>query len=259
MKFLEKLKLKEVQNINNIDAPEATIIHGKIIQNKVFLRKIYEEEYLYFKKAIGNIKDKKIIELGSGGGFIKNVIPNAITSDIIDLPNIDMKFSALDMPFKNNSVDAFVMINVLHHINDSEAFFREMNRCLKHGGKILMIEPANTLWAKFIYTHFHNEPFEPSGTWFLDKDGGPMSCSNQAIPWILFCRDRKKFESTFPYLKICKVTQHTPFRYLISGGVSMKQLLPSFFSPLVKGMELMMTPLNGFLGMFMTIEVEKLK
>lgn len=48
------------------------------------------------------------------------------------------------MPFQDKSVSAFMMIDVLHHIKDSRQFFKEMQRCLKPGGKIVMIEPANT-------------------------------------------------------------------------------------------------------------------
>ena len=69
------------------------------------------------------------------------------TSDVIELPGVDKCFSALDMPFEDDSVDAFFMFDVLHHINDSAGFFAELNRCLKNGGKAVMIEPANTLWG----------------------------------------------------------------------------------------------------------------
>jgi hypothetical protein len=44
---------------------------------------------------------------------------------------------------------------------------------------------------------------------------------------------------------------------LISGGLSIKQLLPSFTYNLIEGLEFMLTPLNSFLGMFKTVELEK--
>lgn len=259
MAFTKWLKLPETKEIKSIDDVSTTELHGTIIHKKKFLKNIYLENYKCFATAIGeDIASKKIVELGSGGGFINEVIPHAIKSDVIELPNIDMHFSALDMPFENETIDAFVMIDVLHHINDSEAFFTEALRCLKPGGKIVMIEPANTLWGGFIYRNFHHEPFDAKGGWGFESSG-PMSSANGAIPWILFIRDRKLFSAKFPQLKINKIKHHTPFRYLISGGVSMRQLLPSFCYPLVYGFELILTPINRLLGMFMTIELEKQK
>ena len=149
------------------------------------------------------------------------------------------------------------MIDVLHHIAEPAAFFAEACRCLKANGKIVMIEPANTCWARFIYKNFHHEPFETDGKWGVDHSG-PLSKANGAIPWIIFSRDRKIFETEFPALKIIKIRNHTPFRYLISGGLSLRQLIPSFMYPVVKAMEFLLTPVNGLIGMFQTIELQKI-
>jgi SAM-dependent methyltransferase len=172
------------------------------------------------------------------------------------VPDVDKIFSAADMPFENKSVDAFFMFDVLHHIADSRAFFTEALRCLKPGGRIVMIEPANTLWGRFIYKNFHHEEFNTKRGWGLEKTG-PLSQGNGAIPWIIFSRDRKIFEREFPNLQIVSITRHTPIRYLLSGGLSLRQLVPSFAYPIVKVIEWALSPLNNLLGMFQTIELEK--
>lgn len=257
MKIIEWLKLPEVKKINDLDNPSTTLLHGKIIQKKPFLKKIYIDFYNQFKKAISNNIDTKfLVELGSGAGFIKDIIPNVITSDIINLPNVDMHFSVLNMPFKKNTVDAFFMIDVLHHISNARIFFKEVNRCLKIGGKIIMIEPSNTLWGRFVYKNFHHEPFDTSAGWALEKIG-PLSSANSAIPWIIFYRDKQQFQKEFPTLKILKVNPHTPFQYLISGGVSMHQLLPTITYNIIKTIEMMLSPFNKYIGMFLTIELTK--
>ena len=256
-KIIEWLKLPETKNIQDLNVPSATLLHAKVIQKKRFLKKLYIDFYNQFKNSISDNTDTKLlVELGSGGGFIKGIIPNVITSDVINLPNIDKHFSALNMPFENNTVDAYFMFDVLHHINDGWALFKELNRCLKIGGKIIMIEPAKTLWGQFIYQNFHHEPFDPSGGWGLENTG-PLSSANSAIPWIIFYRDRLRFEEEFPSLKILKLKPHTPFRYLVGGGISMRQFLPSFTYNVVKGIEMILSPLNRYLGMFLTIEIEK--
>ena len=259
MKIVEWLRLPETKNISDLDAPSTTLLHAKIIRRKAFLRGLYADFYNRFKKSItGNAESKVFVELGSGGGFIKDVIPEAITSDIKDLPDVDKHFSALDMPFGDSTVDAFFMIDVLHHLNDTAAFLKEINRCLKTGGRVVMIEPANTPWSRFIYRNFHHEPFDPAGGWGFEKTG-PLSSANGAIPWIVFYRDRRRFEREFPSLKILELKPHTPFRYLVSGGVSMRQLLPVFTYSAIKGLEAVLSPFNRFLGIFLTIELEKVR
>ena len=254
---MEWIKLPEVKNIKELDSHSTTGLHSRIIQKKTYMRKLYVEFYNHFKKSVsGEIKAKVVVELGSGGGFIKEIIPNTITSDITNLENLSIQFSGLKIPFQRDKVDAFVMFDVLHHISDVRLFFRELNRCLKIGGKIIMIEPANTLWSSFIYRNFHHEPFDPSGGWGFKKDGR-LSSANGAIPWIVFCRDKQQFEKEFPSMKILKLKMHTPFRYLISGGVSMRQLLPSFTYDIIKGLEIILSPLNKYSGMFLTVVLEK--
>jgi SAM-dependent methyltransferase len=163
------------------------------------------------------------------------------------------------MPFERASVDAFFMFDVLHHITDPRAFFREALRCLKIGGRIVMIEPANTLWSRFIYKNFHHELFDTQAKWEMDslQETGPLSHGNGALPWIIFSRDRRVFENEFPSLRIVRMRNHTPLRYLLSGGLTLRQLVPSFTYPAVKAIEYALSPVNNLLGMFQTIELEK--
>lgn len=256
MKILEWLRLPEIRGIENLDDPSVTLLHAKIIEKKYFLKRLYIDFYNEFKKAVSGRDNKILVELGSGGGFIKDVIGEVITSDIIELPSVDKVFSAMDMPFEDGSIDAFLMIDVLHHIEDSRGFFREALRCLRTGGKVVMIEPANTLWSRFIYKNFHHEQFDTKGQWGLENKG-PLSHGNGAIPWIIFSRDRKVFKKEFPNFSITRIRNHTPFRYLLSGGFTLRQLVPSFSYPVVKAAEYVLSPLNNLLGMFQTIELEK--
>ncbi len=256
MKLLEWLRLPEIRDIEDLDDPSVTLLHAEILMKKPFLRRIYLDFYNRFKEAIPEKQDKVLVELGSGAGFIKEVMSDVITSDVLDLPVLDKVFSALDMPFEDNSVDAFFMIDVLHHLTDPRRFFAEALRCLSTGGKVVMIEPANTLWSRFIYRNFHHELFDTQAGWALE-DTGPLSCGNGAMPWIIFSRDRGMFEREFPAFRIVSMRNHTPLRYLLSGGFTLRQLVPSFGYFLVRAVEYVLSPLNNCLGMFQTIELEK--
>lgn len=256
MPLLNFFRLPEAEKMTDLDDVETTRIHRDLIRKKPFLRRLYKDFYGEFKRAVPSGNAPVMVELGSGGGFLKEVMPEVLTSDVQPLPWVDHCFSALNMPFDHESVDAFFVMNVLHHISDPVRLFNEMDRCLKPGGRIVMIEPANSWWGRFIYQHFHHEAFDPSGSWQLKKEA-PLSCANGAIPWIIFHRDRHDFDALFPQFNVRRIRYHTPFLYLLSGGVSLRQLVPSFTYPLVKSAEWLLTPFHRQLGMFFTIEIDK--
>jgi SAM-dependent methyltransferase len=240
----------------DLDDPGITEMRRGIIMGKPFLRKLYEEWYTVFKEKLSTVPAGKVVEIGSGAGFIKEILPEVITSDIMPLSTCDMVFSAEDMPFKVAELSGIVMIDVLHHIPTSAEFFKEAERTLKQGGKIIMTEPANSSWGYFIYTRFHHEPFNPKGNWEIPSTG-PLSGANGALPWIIFERDRKKFETDYPGLQIKNIKYHTPLRYLLSGGVSMRTLVPDWSFGFFKLFEGLFSPLGKYFSMFMTIEIER--
>jgi SAM-dependent methyltransferase len=251
------LKLPEARAITDLDDPMATILHGQIIRRKPFLFQLYTEFYRRLEAGLGALgRDSTVVELGSGGGFIKSVIPSVVTSDILQVPDVDLRFSVERMPFGDESVDAFLMINVFHHVKEPRAFLRELDRTLRPRGRILMIEPSNTVWGRFISSHFHHEDFDPTSDWKIEGEG-PLSQANGALPWIVFSRDRAIFEREFPHLRITAVEPHTPLKYLVSGGLSIRQLLPGPCYRLVDGLERVLRPFNRWLGMFYYVALSK--
>jgi SAM-dependent methyltransferase len=176
---------------------------------------------------------------------------------VIDLPTNDLTFSALDMPFADQSVAALFLTDTMHHIPDSEKFLQEVNRVLVDNGKLIMIEPANTLWGRFIYRHFHHEPFDPEGSWTIPSSG-PLSGANGALPWIVFQRDAHLFRQKFPDLHIDRIEYRNPLLYLLSGGVSYRQLLPDFIYPIVNFVDGILPKISKQISMFMLVRITRL-
>ncbi len=241
----------------DLDDPNASLAHRDIILKKPFLKKLYNDWYLIFIIKSKEIKNGKYLEIGSGGGFLKDVFPEVITSDILILPNVDLIFTAEEIPFKENELASIVMLNVFHHIPKPHLFLKEAQRTLIKGGKIIMTEPANSALARFIYKRFHHEPFDEKGQREI-KAGNPLSNSNQALPYIYFERDLDLFKKDFPLLKINSINYHSPFSYIISGGVSRSAMLPFFMYNFVKGIEWLFSPFYKQIGLFCTIEIEKI-
>ena len=241
----------------DLDDPNASLAHRDIILKKPYLKRLYNDWYLIFIIKSKEIKNGKYLEIGSGGGFLKDVFPEVITSDILILPNVDLIFTAEEIPFKENELASIVMLNVFHHIPKPHLFLKEAQRTLIKGGKIIMTEPANSSLARFIYKRFHHEPFDEKGQREI-KAGNPLSNSNQALPYIYFERDLDLFKKDFPSLKINSINYHSPFSYIISGGVSRSAMLPFFMYNFVKGIEWLFSPFFKQIGLFCTIEIEKI-
>lgn len=239
-----------------LDDPRATLAHRDIILRKPFLKRVYRNWYRLMQEESGSLPAGKVLEIGSGGGFIKDLYPEVVTSDILALPHVDLVFSAEQMPFGEQELSAIWMLNVFHHIPNPHLFLKEAERCLKPGGRVVMIEPANSWLGRFIYKRFHHEPFDENGPRQIEA-GKPLSHSNQALPYIYFERDLDLFGQLYPGLKILKVKYHTPLSYLFSGGVSRSALLPYSLYPLLRIKEWLLSPFNRQLGLFCTVVLEK--
>ena len=120
-----------------------------------------------------------------------------------------------------------------------------------------MIEPWVTTWSHHAYRRLHHEPFEPdAGQWHFPSNG-PLSDANGALPWILFDRDRAKFKREFPSLKIESIMPMMPFRYLLSGGLSMRSLMPGWSFRTWRLLERLLQPWMNSWAMFARIVLVK--
>ena len=244
------------RNPFDLDTPESTLFHKDIILKKRILKRLYSEWYDRFFRSAKACGEGTYLEIGSGGGFLKDVFPEAVTSDILPLPTVDIVCSAESLPFNDSSIACIMMLNVFHHIPRPHLFLDEAQRCLVPGGKALMIEPANSMLGRFVYTRFHHEPFDPDGSWEIEP-GNPVSNSNQALPYIYFERDKTLFDERFPQLTLENIRYHTPFMYLVSGGLSRNPMLPHGMYRTVKFAEWLFSPLNRYMGLFCSIELRK--
>jgi SAM-dependent methyltransferase len=240
-----------------LDDPRTTLAHRDIILNKPFLKRLYMDWYKEFIAVSKCVNQGIYLEIGSGGGFLKDVFPEVVTSDILDLPVVDKVFSAEELPFKENELGSVMMLNVFHHIPKPYLFLKEAERTLVKGGKIIMVEPANSALGRFIYKRFHHEPFDENGPREI-QPGNPLSNSNQALPYIYFERDTEQFRKDYPSLRIRRITYHTPFMYVLSGGVSRSAMVPYFMYGFFKGIEKILSPFNRMIGLFCTVEIEKI-
>jgi SAM-dependent methyltransferase len=247
--FLRRLLAHPLTASLAVDDPRTTELRKQIINSKPILKAIYDQWYTMLTRELPQ-GDGYVLELGSGGGYCADFIPGLITSEVFSSPGVQIVADAQRMPFADESLRAIVMTDVLHHMPDVRRFFAESARCLRPGGKIVMVEPWVTWWSRIIYTHLHAEPFRPDSPDWTFASSGPLSGANSALPWIIFVRDRGLFEAEYPQFSIEQIRPFLPFRYLVSGGVGLRSLVPGFTNSAWVGLERLLDSQMPRLGMF---------
>jgi SAM-dependent methyltransferase len=207
--------------------------------------------------TLPEIEGSPVLEIGSGAGFLKEHLPSLIASDVLHIPAIDVVLNGSQLPFAPASYKAILLINVLHHIPDPKGFLDEASRCVQTGGVLALIEPWVTPWSKLIYKYLHHEPFDTDvKAWELPL-GGPLSNANSALPWIIFERDAEILSEEFPEWRINEPQPFMPFRYLLSGGMTLRSMMPFALYPFWKYFEDKMQPWSHRWGMFAQITLKR--
>lgn len=237
----------------DIDDPQTSTKVIKVIHNKSFLKKVYKGWYREILNNIPSDVKGPVLELGAGAGFLKEYIPDLIVSDVLHMPFVDIVLDGKFLPFKRSSLRSIVLIDVFHHISDVKKFLKEVSDCLKPGGVIIMIEPWVTPWSSKMFRYLHHEPFRPKAKKWRFSKGGALTQANSALPWIVFSRDIEIFCREFYCLFVENIRLHTPFTYLISGGVSLRSFVPGFLYGFFSGVEKLLSPWMDKFAMFATI------
>ena len=216
-------QFKKFARRNRVENPD--LARSKVLHD-TYLSSVYLEILKNQLKSLA-VHNSRVIEIGSAGGITKEFYGEITTSDVRHAEGVDLIIDATTpFPFPNNSVDRLLAKDVLHHIANPITHFAEVERILKHNGSAIYAEPNWNLVSRFVFRFIHPEPWISKGDWTFETND-PMF-ANQALPWILFVRDRKKFEVMFPGLEI--QLQPIPLNgvaFLLSGGVFRRTIISS--------------------------------
>jgi SAM-dependent methyltransferase len=203
--------------------------HRQAWQQNPALRALYTRWYQEISARLPAREFGRWVELGSGPGFARDVIPGLELSDIVRAPWHDLEIDAEALPFADGELGALVLFDVLHHLPRPARFFAEAVRVLRPGGgRLVWCEPYVSPLSFPIYRFFHEErcdlSVDPLGD--VAHSGDDPFDGNQAIPSLLLGRYRADLERRFPALRVAEVRRLAGPSYPASGGFSRGPLLP---------------------------------
>lgn len=245
----------------DVDAESRLQLHLKMLKRKRMLREVFTEFHCLFRKLdrqflSGNGVE---VELGSGVAPMRDSYPGVLATDIVYAPHLDRVLNAEAMDLPDKSVRTIYAQNCFHHFPHPDLFFRELDRVLVPGGGAILLEPYYGPFATFLYKRlFRTEGFDKTYPSWETPLTGPMNGANQALSYLVFIRDRKEFERKHPSLKMVHhEVVGNYLKYLLSGGLNFRQLLPDSLTGFVGVLEKLMSPFNRWIALHHVVVIRK--
>ena len=191
------------------------------------LQEIYRKFYRQIATHIDPSIQGQIVELGSGMGTIKEVIPDCITTDLFLNPWLDRQENAYHLSFADGSVSHLILFDVWHHLRYPGTALREFQRVLAPGGRLILFEPAASWSGRFVYHFFHHEPvaLKATVTWEAPDGFSPVDADYYAAQGS--ATRHFWWREAHPYLTGWSLSEMSPlvsFEYFASGGFSGPQI-----------------------------------
>jgi SAM-dependent methyltransferase len=215
--------------------------HRLVWSQRPELRAVYHEFFARLMDAVGG--RKPVVELGAGPGFLKEYCSNLISTDVVLNSWLDVLCDGCAMPFRDESVGAFVLLDVLHHLPYPLDFLSEAGRALMPGGVVAMIEPWITPASYLLYRYFHHEdctlridirnPFDSTGKKAFD--------GNATIPYNVV---RHYSQEAAPPLKLVRVERFLGLPYLATLGFKRARPVPTQLIGAARKCEKMLGPIG---------------
>jgi SAM-dependent methyltransferase len=262
MSFLNLLLEPKLRGVD-LQGFERIALHAEILAEKPLIREVFKEFYdtaVSLDRAyFGDVAGFRI-ELGAGTSLFKKYYSDVISTDVQPAPYLDAVIDAEKMNLGDASVRTLFGINCFHHFANPCRFFEEVLRVVKAGGGCVLIDPYFGLLSRLLYERlFSSEAYDCSARdWGYCADHAKEPRPNQALSYLVFFRDRAKFDVLFPQLEIVHARVLPNYlRYLLSGGLNFRQIIPTFAGPLLRAFEGALSPLARVFALHHVIVIRK--
>jgi SAM-dependent methyltransferase len=246
----------------DVDGAHRLELHAAILRRKPMLAEVFRECHRSFLaldvRWFGTTGGMRI-ELGAGVAPVRDSFPEVLATDIVGGAGIDRVLDALDIDLPDACARALYGQNCFHHFADPARFLREAERVVAPGGGVILVEPYHGPLASLLFKRlFASEDFDTSQRAWTTDLSGPMGGANQALSYVVFERDRERFAREFPGLELVHAEPlGNALRYLLSGGLNFRQLVPDTAASLLKGIERLLSPLRRQLALHQIIVLRR--
>ncbi|HET9910255.1 MAG TPA: class I SAM-dependent methyltransferase [Anaerolineales bacterium] len=234
--------------------------NNKYWNQKPLLQKLYGDFYRLIAQNLSNLPDSKIVELGSGLGNIRDVIPNCLRTDLFPNPWINQIENAYSLSFADETISDLILTDVFHHLKYPGTALQEFVRVLRKGGRVIMLEPYMSVLGLLVYGIPHDEPIAIMRkiVWNAPKDWSPEKINYYAAQGNatrIFVRNR--FRSQLGDWQKIKTVRLSAISYAASGGFSKPQLYPTSMLPLIRKLEKLLDQFPALFATRLLVILEK--
>lgn len=225
---------------------------------------VLREVYRGFHEAIAGWVDGGIpglvVEVGSGIGNIRDVIPGCLRTDLFPSPWLDRTENAYRLSFGDGTVSNLILFDVFHHLRYPGTALEEFRRVLAGNGRVILFEPYVSLLGLVLFGLAHEEPvallspiewFAPDG--FSPAEPGYHAAQGNATR--VFGRPRYR-----PLLEGWDVLEKRPtasLSWAAAGGYSGPQLYPDRWLPGMRRLDAVLDRWPLFFGTRVLVVLRK--
>lgn len=208
-------------------------------QQKPLLHAIYRD---FYTRIAGWLAEGGglTVELGSGIGAIREVIPHCVRTEIEPNPWVDQVENAYALSFGDGTLRNLILFDVFHHLRHPGLALREAHRVLQPGGRVIIFEPCVSLLGRLVYGLLHEEPLALDAPIEWLPEAGEVFDRNayyaaQGNAFRIFIRG--EHAGSLPEWGLLHRDRLAALSYVASGGYSRPQLYPERLLPLMRAVD----------------------